>query len=80
MLYHGSTAFYCWARYSGTDQTGFVLGFIGNVVLASFGLWCMMFGGDKARISRRTGADKRTSGFPFKNAEADKRKAGKKGL
>jgi hypothetical protein len=33
-----------------------------------------MFGSDKGRISRRTGADKRTSGFPFKNAEADKKR------
>lgn len=80
MLYHGSTAFYCWTKYNGTDQTGFLLGFIGNATLASFGLWCLMFGGDKARVSRRTGADKRTSGFPFRNTEADKRKAGKKGL
>jgi hypothetical protein len=74
MLHHGSTAFYCWARWNHTDQTGYLLGFVGSAVLASFGIWCLMFGGDKARISRRTGADKRTSGFPFRNTEADRRK------
>jgi hypothetical protein len=54
------------------------LGFAGSAALAAFGTWCLLFGGEKARISRRTGADKRTSGWPFPNAEADKRK--KKGL
>jgi hypothetical protein len=37
-----------------------------------------LFGTSDGRISRKTGADKRTSGFPFKNAEADKKRAGKK--
>lgn len=54
------------------------MGFIGSVTMGAFGLWCVLFGGDKARISKRTGADKRTSGFPFGNSEAEKRK--KKGL
>lgn len=77
-LHHGSTAFYCWTKYNGTSQTGYLLGFIGSVTLAAFGTWCLLFGGEKARISKRTGADKRTSGWPFPNAEADKRR--KKGL
>ncbi|KAI1074028.1 hypothetical protein F5B20DRAFT_564988 [Whalleya microplaca] len=77
-LHHGSAAFYCWARYSGTAQTGYVLGFAGSAALASFGLWCLLFGGaDGGHASRRTGADKRTSGFPFRNKEADKRKKGR---
>jgi hypothetical protein len=70
-------AFYCYARFYMTDQTGYLLGCVGSATLSAFGLWCIMFGGDKGRISRRTGADKRTSGFPFTNAEAEKRK-GKK--
>lgn len=41
--------------------------------MAAFGLWNVMFGSDKGHISKRSGADKRTSGFPFKNNEADKR-------
>lgn len=78
-LHHASSAFHCWNKYSWTDQTGFLLGFLGSTIMGSFGLWCVMFGGEKARISKRTGADKRMSGFPFKNVEADKRK-GKKDL
>ncbi|KAI0526046.1 hypothetical protein F5B22DRAFT_265936 [Xylaria bambusicola] len=73
-LYHGSTAFHSWARYAATGRNGYFLGFVGSAVLAAFGIWCLLFGGEKGRISRRTGADKRTSGFPFRNAEADRRK------
>jgi hypothetical protein len=46
-------------------------------VLAAMGLWCLLFATQDGHISRRTGADKRTSGFPFKNVEADKRKGRK---
>ena len=73
-LHHGSTAFYTWAKYSSTSQMGFLFGFLGSVPLAVFGVWCLVFGNEKSRISSRTGADKRTSGFPFTNQEADKRK------
>ena len=57
---------------------GFMCGVVGSSVLASIGLWCILFASSDGRISKKTGADKRTSGFPFKNVEADKRKAGKK--
>ncbi|KAI1166487.1 hypothetical protein F5B18DRAFT_50118 [Nemania serpens] len=73
-LHHGVGAFYIWTRYTATGETGYLLGFVGSAALAAFGTWCLLFGGEKARISRRTGADKRTSGFPFPNAEADRRK------
>jgi len=53
-------------------------GVVGSSVLASMGLWCILFASSEGRISKKTGADKRTSGFPFKNVEADKRKVGKK--
>jgi hypothetical protein len=62
-------------RFNESGQTGFILGCIGSSLFAAFGLWCLLFAGIPARISKRTGADKRTSGFIFKNAEADKRKA-----
>ncbi|KAH6648394.1 hypothetical protein BKA67DRAFT_362704 [Truncatella angustata] len=78
-LHHGAAAFYCWARYNGTSQTGYLLGFVGSVALAAFGTLTLVFASEKPRLSRRTGADKRTSGWPFPNAEADKRKA-RKGL
>jgi len=77
-LYHSGAAFYSYMRFNGTGQTGFVLGCIGSSLLATFGVWCLMFGSTPSRISKRTGADKRTSGFPFNNAEAAKKKS--KGL
>lgn len=77
MMHHGASAFLSYARFYQTGQTGYVFGCVGSGVLAAFALWCLLFAGDKGRTSRRTGADKRTSGFPFKNAEADKRKVRK---
>ena len=74
LLHQAAVAFYCYARFYMTGQTGYLLGCVGSATLSFFGLWCIMFGGDKGHISRRTGADKRTSGFPFTNAEAEKRK------
>lgn len=79
-LYHASQAFYSYAKFSGTDAGGYFFGALGSVFLAAFGLWCLMFGGDKGHISKRTGADKRTSGFPFRNAEASKKKGKGKDL
>ncbi|PSR97522.1 hypothetical protein BD289DRAFT_425698 [Coniella lustricola] len=73
-LYHAAQAFYSYARFSGSDAGGYFIGALGSALLAAFGLWCLLFGGDRGHISRRTGADKRTSGFPFRNSEADKRK------
>ncbi|KAI0004667.1 hypothetical protein F4779DRAFT_599586 [Xylariaceae sp. FL0662B] len=76
-LHHGSAAFYCWARYAATSQTGYVLGFVGSAPLASFGLWCLLFAGTGAGSGRA-----RVSGFPFRNAEADRKRKSKnkKGL
>ncbi|KAH6853883.1 hypothetical protein B0I37DRAFT_349281 [Chaetomium sp. MPI-CAGE-AT-0009] len=75
-LYHAATASYAYARYhSRGGQTAYLLGCAGSSALAVFGLWVLMFAGDaKRRVSRRTGADKSTSGWPFRNAEADKKK------
>ncbi|KAK0618255.1 hypothetical protein B0T17DRAFT_537355 [Bombardia bombarda] len=78
MLYHASSAFYAYTRFNGTNgQVGYLLGTLGSSLLAVFALWIMLFGSTKGHISKRTGADKRTSGFPFKNREADKRLGGK---
>jgi hypothetical protein len=73
MLYHILATIYCYTSYYGSSKnggTGFMLGVVGHGVLAAVGLWCVMFATSRGRISRRTGADKRTSGFPFKNAKA----------
>lgn len=78
MTYHTLTAFYLYANYTQTGISGFVLGAVGSGLLAAMGLWCAMFAGG-SHISRRTGKDKRVSGFPFGNREA-KEARGKKGL
>jgi len=58
--------------------TSFTLGTVFSGALAAVGLWCILFASSDGRISRKTGADKRTSGLPVKNAEADKRKGRKR--
>ena len=65
-------------QYMKTGQTSFALSLAGSGFLAAVALWCILFASSGGRISRKTGADKRTSGFPFSNAEADKKKAGRK--
>lgn len=69
-LYHTIMGFYCYASYSTTGQSAFALGATGSGGLASLGLWVLLFGSSGGLISRKTGADKRTSGFPFGNKEA----------
>lgn len=74
-LYHAASASYAYTRYNTTGQLAYLFGCLGGSALAAFGLWVLMFAGEKKRrVSRRTGADKDTSGWPFKNAEADKKK------
>ncbi|KAI0485184.1 hypothetical protein GGR56DRAFT_681336 [Xylariaceae sp. FL0804] len=75
-LHHAAVAWQTWARYGRTGEAGFALGFAGSVALAVLGAWCTMFAGAPARRSRRTGADKRTSGWPFRNDAAALRKKG----
>lgn len=77
-LYHGAFAFNAYSTYMATSQAGYALGAGGSAMLAALGLWNVLFSHDKGHISKRNGADKRTSGFPFKNAEADKRPKGRK--
>ncbi|KAF3053174.1 hypothetical protein E8E11_011383 [Didymella keratinophila] len=74
-LFHAATAFYCYGLWTETGVFSFGLGSIGSVFLGAVALWCILFASSNGKISRKTGADKRTSGFPFKNSEADKRKA-----
>ena len=73
-LYHTGCAFYCYTLWNRSGLTGFVLGVGGSALLATIGGWCILFASSDGKISKRTGADKRTSGFPFKNKEADRKK------
>ncbi|KAF2264574.1 hypothetical protein CC78DRAFT_231140 [Lojkania enalia] len=78
-FFHAATAFYTYAMWTQLGVTSFGLGTAGSGFLCAVALWCILFASSDGRISRKTGADKRTSGFPFKNVEADKRK-GRKGM
>lgn len=71
LMYHFAVGVLLWT-YSyepGLSSSLMTLGFVGHLVLGVAGLLIVVFRGD-SKISKRTGADKRTSGFPFKNAEA----------
>ncbi|KAF2740035.1 hypothetical protein EJ04DRAFT_508454 [Polyplosphaeria fusca] len=78
-FFHAAYAFYTYSMWTRTGVFAFSMGTAGSGFFCAVALWCILFASSDGRISRKTGADKRTSGFPFKNAEADKRK-GKKGL
>ncbi|CAI6251994.1 unnamed protein product [Periconia digitata] len=73
-LFHAAAGFYSYAMWTETGVTSFAFGVMGSGFLCAVALWCILFASTNGRISRKTGADKRTSGFPFKNAEADKKK------
>lgn len=77
-VFHATCAVYGYTWWAWTGQMGYALGIAGYAGLACVGLWCLLFASEGGRISKRTGADKRTSGFPFKNAEAEKKKEAKK--
>jgi len=76
--YHAAVAFFCWTMWNEYGSFPFAIATLGGTGLAAVGVWCVLFASSNGRISRKTGADKRTSGFPFKNVEADKKRAGKK--
>ncbi|KAL1957819.1 hypothetical protein VTO42DRAFT_5537 [Malbranchea cinnamomea] len=74
-LFHAAAAFYTYSWFvEGGGQMAFGVAMIGYGLLAFAGLWCLMFARSGGRISKKTGADKRVSGFPFRNVEADKKK------
>jgi len=73
MVYQSLAAIYCYTSYVWLGQSGFMLGVVGFGALAAMGLWCVLFATSRGHISRRTGADKRTSAFPFKNETAYKK-------
>ncbi|KAF2145540.1 uncharacterized protein K452DRAFT_295156 [Aplosporella prunicola CBS 121167] len=72
--YHAAVSFYCYVMWTETTVSSFGFGTAFSGVLFAVGMWCILFASSDGRISRKTGADKRTSGFPFKNRESDRRK------
>lgn len=69
-----AVGFYCWTMWTAGHAMTYTIGVGAHGLLAAIGLWVFMFGASSGRISRKTGADKRMSGWPFKNAEADKKR------
>ena len=69
--YHALTAFYLYANLTYNWNFAFTAGLIGSSVLMCMGIWCLLFGGGQS-LSKTTGADKRTSNFPFENKESAK--------
>ena len=74
VAFQAITAFYLYTQLMGGWSFAFTAGLVGNGALFCFGTWTLLFGGDAARVSKSTGADKRTSGFPFGNSEAAREK------
>jgi len=68
-IYHLLSAFYLYTQLTYSWTFAFTCGIIASSVLFCFGVWVAMFGGGSSR-SKRTGADKRTSNFPFENKES----------
>jgi hypothetical protein len=74
VAFQAITAFYLYTQLMGGWSFAFTAGLIGNGVLFCFGTWTLLFGGDVGRVSKTTGADKRTSGFLFPNSESAREK------
>ncbi|OJJ74801.1 hypothetical protein ASPBRDRAFT_40009 [Aspergillus brasiliensis CBS 101740] len=72
-VYHFIAAGYAYAWFADKGQLAFGVGMVVSGALASLGIWCALFASSNGKISRKTGADKRTTGFPFKNREAEKK-------
>lgn len=72
--------FYCYGQWDAGYSTAYALAMAVHSLLSAVGGWVLLFGSVNGRISRKTGADKGMSGFPLKNAEAEKRKGGRKKL
>lgn len=70
MFYHFTMAFYTYAMWTQTGISSFGISTVVSGAFAAVALWCLLFASSDGRISRKTGADKRTSGFPFVNTQA----------
>ncbi|RDW65888.1 uncharacterized protein DSM5745_09627 [Aspergillus mulundensis] len=71
--FHAASAFYAYTRYVVNAKGVFLIAMVGYASVAAVGLWCVLFASSHGRISRRTGADKRTAGFPFGNKASKKK-------
>jgi hypothetical protein len=68
--YHALTAFYIYTQITSGFTFGFGAGLFVSATLFCVGVWVILFGSEKGRISKKTGADKRTGNWPFENKES----------
>ena len=66
--YHGIVGFYLYAQLTYGANFALSCGLVASGGLFCLGVWNVLFAGEKGRMSRKTGADKRTGNFPFTNA------------
>ena len=66
--YHGIVGFYLYAQLTYGANFALSCGLVGSGGLFCLGVWNVLFAGEKGRMSRRTGADKRTGNWPFRNS------------
>lgn len=78
--YYALTSFYLYSQLTYGWNFAFTVGLASSSALFCLGLWVVLFGSEKGRISKKTGADKRTGNFPFVNMESarEKKKEGKR--
>ena len=69
-IYHLLSAFYLYTQLAYGWTFAFTCGITASSALFCMGLWVIMFGSVPGSRSKRTGADKRTSNFPFENKES----------
>ncbi|KAK4560352.1 hypothetical protein LTR86_005548 [Recurvomyces mirabilis] len=73
-VYHALTSFYIYMQIaSSRSRSGtfaFYAGLTFSATLFCFGIWVILFAGEKGSVSRKTGADKRTGNWPFGNKES----------
>ena len=72
--YHALTSFYLYTQLTYTWNFAFTAGMLGSSALFCLGAWTILFAGEKGRTSKTTGADKRTSNYPFENKESAREK------
>jgi hypothetical protein len=73
--YHGLSAFYLYTQVTKYGVSfGFGSGMVVSTLLFGLGVFSCLFGNERSRVSKTTGADKRTSNFPFTNSESAKEK------
>jgi len=68
--YHAISAMYIYMQIAQRISFAFAIGLICSSALFCVGVWVLLFGGDIRKTSKTTGADKRTSNYPFDNKES----------